>query len=137
MCHTTSDLSCALTDSLDSPQAARRFVREHACVDHGSLVSDSLQLATSELVTNAVRYGRSPMELQLSCRSSDVRVAVADAGVMLDEESGHAGGLGQGLRIVSQISKSWGTTPLVTGKEVWCVLATGMIPRQRRPTHDA
>ncbi|MGZ4520828.1 MAG: ATP-binding protein [Mycobacteriaceae bacterium] len=100
-------------------------------------MSEALQLATSELVTNAVLYGRSPIELQLRCWRSEVRLAVADAGVMLDEESGHPGGLGQGLRIISKISKSWGTTPLATGKEVWCVLATGMIPMQRRPTHDA
>ena len=136
MCHTTPDLSCALTSSLGSPHAARRFVREHGCADHGTFVNDALQLATSELVTNAVLYGRAPIGLQLSCQTDDVRLAVTDAGAMLAEESGHAGGLGMGLRIVSQISKTWGTTPLATGKEVWCVLATGMIPRQRRQPHD-
>ena len=136
MCHTTPDLSCALTSSLDSPYAARRFVREQRCADHGTLVTDALQLATSELVTNAVRYGRAPIDLQLSCQTNDVRLAVTDAGVLLDEQSGRAGGLGIGLRIVSQISKSWGTTPLATGKEVWCVLATGMMPMPRRQTHS-
>jgi two-component sensor histidine kinase len=94
-------------------------------------------MATSELVTNAVLHGNAPIALHLSCRSKDVRLAVADAGVMLDEESGHAGGLGQGLLIVSQLSQAWGTTPLAMGKEVWCVLATRMIPAQRRPAQDA
>ena len=134
MCHTTPDLSCVLTSSLDSPHAARRFVREHGCADHGSLVTDALQLATSELVTNAVLYGRAPIGLQVSCQTNEVRLAVSDEGVMLDEQSGQAGGLGMGLRIVSQISKTWGTTPLATGKEVWCVLATGMMPMPRRHT---
>lgn len=136
MCHTTPDSNCALTSSRDSPQAARRFVREHGCTDHGTYVTDALQLATSELVTNAVLYGRAPIGLQLSCQTDDVRLAVTDTGVMLDEESGQAGGPGMGLRIVSQISKTWGTTPLATGKEVWCVLATGMMPMPRRQLHN-
>ncbi|MGZ4459442.1 MAG: ATP-binding protein [Nocardioidaceae bacterium] len=137
MCLTTPISCFALTDSVDSPQAARRFVREHGCDDHGTLVSDDLELAASELVANAVLHGRPPIALQLSCQTNDVRLAVTDAGVMLAEESGHAGGLGQGLRIVAQLSKAWGTTPIATGKEVWCVLATGTIPMQRRPSDDA
>jgi anti-sigma regulatory factor (Ser/Thr protein kinase) len=79
------------------------------------------ELLVSELVTNAIRYGESPIELRLIrdhtliCEVSDAsstaphlrRARVYDEG-------------GRGLLLVAQLSHKWGTRHNTTGKTIWC-----------------
>jgi serine phosphatase RsbU (regulator of sigma subunit)/anti-sigma regulatory factor (Ser/Thr protein kinase) len=103
-----------------SPSQARRLVREQltewgldGAVEHAVLL-------TSELVTNAVRYGGGPVKLRL----------VHDEALLCEVTDGadppprpHAASLddvdGRGLLLVNQLSSRWGTRRLPVGKTVW------------------
>ncbi|MFC8095974.1 SpoIIE family protein phosphatase [Streptomyces sp. NPDC057301] len=81
------------------------------------------ELVVSELVTNAIRYGRSPISLRLIhdrtllCEVSDAssttphlrRARVLDEG-------------GRGLLLVAQLAGQWGTRHARRGKTVWAEL---------------
>ncbi len=89
------------------------------------------ELVVSELVTNAIRYGGSPIQLRLihdqvlTCEVSDTnstaphmrRARVFDEG-------------GRGLLLVAQLTQRWGTRQTSTGKTIWCeqTLPTQMSP---------
>ncbi|MGW1025476.1 SpoIIE family protein phosphatase [Streptomyces sp. NPDC002577] len=78
------------------------------------------ELVVSELVTNAIRYGRPPVKLRLihgrslSCEVSDGsdttphlrRARVFDEG-------------GRGLLLVAQLTQRWGTRHIRSGKIIW------------------
>ncbi|GHG90408.1 ATP-binding SpoIIE family protein phosphatase [Streptomyces lanatus] len=82
------------------------------------------ELVVSELVTNAIRYGRSPISLRLIhdrallCEVSDAggttphlrRARVFDEG-------------GRGLLLVAQLAGQWGTRHARHGKTVWAALS--------------
>jgi anti-sigma regulatory factor (Ser/Thr protein kinase) len=79
------------------------------------------ELVVSELVTNAIRYGGSPIQLRLIhdraliCEVSDAsstaphmrRARVFDEG-------------GRGLLLVAQLTQRWGTRQTKAGKTIWC-----------------
>ncbi|MER5183017.1 SpoIIE family protein phosphatase [Streptomyces sp. NPDC002896] len=79
------------------------------------------ELVVSELVTNAIRYGGSPIQLRLihdrvlTCEVSDGsstaphmrRARVFDEG-------------GRGLMLVAQLTQRWGTRQTTAGKTIWC-----------------
>lgn len=78
------------------------------------------ELVVSELVTNAIRYGKSPVQLRLILESS-VTCEVSDA-------SGTAPHLrrarafdegGRGLLLVAQLTERWGTRHNREGKVIW------------------
>lgn len=93
---------------------------------------DSAQLATSELVTNAIVHGRSEVRLHLSVdgprralrievgddNSRHPRVQPADDGA-LD---------GRGLFIVDLLATRWGVRDSATGKVVWLELVAEDAP---------
>ncbi len=86
-------------------------------------LSDSAQLATSELVTNAIVHGRSEVHLHLAVdgQRGALRVEVGD------DNSRHPrmqpaddGALdGRGLFIVDLLATRWGVRDTPTGKVVW------------------
>ncbi|MEU6546847.1 SpoIIE family protein phosphatase [Streptomyces sp. NPDC046859] len=78
------------------------------------------QLIASELVTNALRYGRPPIELRL-IRGRTLTCEVRDADTAAPHLR-HAGTVdegGRGLFIVAQLAQAWGTRPAVRGKTIW------------------
>ncbi|MEV0371833.1 HAD-IA family hydrolase [Streptomyces sp. NPDC050636] len=84
------------------------------------------ELVVSELVTNAIRYGRPPLQLRLIhdtgliCEVSDAsstaphmrRARVFDEG-------------GRGLLLVAQLTQRWGTRYTGTGKTIWAEQTLG------------
>jgi len=82
------------------------------------------ELIVSELVTNAIRYGRPPARLRL-VKDRTLICEVSDAGStsphlrrarVFDEG-------GRGLLLVAQLAQSWGTRPAGGGKTIWAELA--------------
>ncbi len=79
------------------------------------------ELVVSELVTNAIRYGRAPIRLRL-IRGGDALICeVSDAGStsprmrrarILDEG-------GRGLLLVARLTERWGTRFTPDGKTIW------------------
>lgn len=78
-------------------------------------------LLTSELVTNAVRYGTGPVGLHLAWAEGVVRVEVEDGSpewpVVQAMDRDALGG--RGLILVDALSTNWGVVAGGTGKTVW------------------
>ncbi|MEU6230917.1 SpoIIE family protein phosphatase [Streptomyces sp. NPDC047042] len=78
------------------------------------------ELVVSELVTNALRYGRQPVLLRL-IRGTELICEVSDAGSTAPHlrrartfDEG-----GRGLLIVAQLTQRWGSRPTPAGKTIW------------------
>ncbi len=99
-----------------------RYLRERGMPP--GMVADAA-LVTSELVTNAVRYGRPPLDLRARLEGHEMLLEVRDQATFQprklrpDEDDEH----GRGLQIVSALADRWGTRPTEHGKAVWCVLS--------------
>ncbi|QKZ17606.1 SpoIIE family protein phosphatase [Streptomyces chartreusis] len=78
------------------------------------------ELLVSELVTNAIRYGRPPIRLRL-IRDSGLVCEVSDASStaphMRRARTYDEGG--RGLLLVAQLSERWGTRHAENGKTIW------------------
>ena len=89
-----------------------------------------LELAVSELVTNAIVHGHGEIEVCLSATDGIVRLDVVDAGG--DEEPQVArpdarnGRGGWGLLVVERMADSWGAEAGPAGTRVWMERAAGV-----------
>jgi anti-sigma regulatory factor (Ser/Thr protein kinase) len=83
---------------------------------------DVAVLLTSEIVTNAIRYGEPPVHLQAVLRGAELRVCVGDAGqddVRPAENVRWDDGGGRGLHLVEALAHRWGVDDSTAGKQVW------------------
>ncbi|MER7930095.1 SpoIIE family protein phosphatase [Streptomyces sp. NPDC096057] len=86
----------------------------------------SAELIVSELVTNAIRYGRPPIRLRLihdrtlMCEVSDTSSTTPHLRRARTDDEG-----GRGLLLVAQLAEHWGTRHARRGKTVWaqCTLS--------------
>lgn len=82
---------------------------------------------TSELVTNAHRYGRGLIELWLTLSAGEVRLEVLDRSPhepqRRDPDVDAEGG--RGLVIVDAIAAQWGVVRLGEAKSVWVLIPVG------------
>ena len=116
-----------LTPHPTSVGAARRFVRDVLMSRHVSDgVVDTVELLTSEVVTNAIIHGRSGPQLAVTVDGDVVRVAVQDLSPevpvrrrgRLDDVSG------RGVVIVEELATAWGVDRQTNGsKRVWFEVA--------------
>ena len=67
-----------LAQNEETPGQARRVTRQALLDWRLPGLVDAVVLAVSELVTNAVRYGRPPLAMELRRRPREVRLAVHD-----------------------------------------------------------
>lgn len=85
-----------------------------------------LLLVASELVTNALRYGRGQGHLELTVSDRVARIGVDDGAAAVprprDDGSGEGG---FGLRLVHQTCRAWGIAPRAVGKQVWAEVLLG------------
>ena len=115
---------------------AERFGRDHAEVGRAralirrSLTAwglsgevASLQLAGSELVTNALVHGSGEVEVQLAAVGGLVRLEVVDEGSDTSPQVARAGESdrrgGWGLLVVEQVADRWGAETGPAGTRVW------------------
>ncbi|NBE50175.1 ATP-binding SpoIIE family protein phosphatase [Streptomyces boluensis] len=83
-------------------------------------LSFTTELIVSELVTNAIRYGKSPVQLRLineSTLTCEVFDANSTAPHLRHARSNDEGG--RGLLLVAQLSERWGTRHSRAGKVIW------------------
>jgi len=87
------------------------------------LVDDAV-LVTSELVTNMVRYGASPAELQVQWEGAFVRIAVEDAQLEspVPRQAPIEAVDGRGLQIIDALARDWGVDRSSDRKVVWAEL---------------
>jgi serine phosphatase RsbU (regulator of sigma subunit)/anti-sigma regulatory factor (Ser/Thr protein kinase) len=109
-----------------SVAAARSFTTDILAEWDLAHLRDRAELLVSELVTNAVLYTASHVELRLSVEGRRFRVEVIDESgerppsprpLDLDRASG------RGLLLVDSLASAWGVEPLGVGKSVWFELA--------------
>ncbi|MFE1246997.1 ATP-binding protein [Streptomyces sp. NPDC058741] len=123
-----------LPATLESPRQARRQVTDELRRRCHSQCAEEAALVISELVTNAVLHGASPVWhiLKVVCDGASscvIRVEVGDHGLGWDgsltprSTGGDACG-GRGLHLVEALSSRWGTCRLPHGQLVWAELTT-------------
>jgi anti-sigma regulatory factor (Ser/Thr protein kinase) len=102
------------------PESARRARR---ALVRGGLDPDidhTVNLLTSEVVTNSVRHCPVPAEIRLEAVLEDgfAHVAVIDPGPGVDPEIRHRAN-GFGLRLVDKLASRWGVERVQDGTRVW------------------
>lgn len=107
-----------------SVSLARRFVRqllaEWQVADE---TSGDVELALSEIITNAARHSEDTLDLRLTCTEDRVAFAVSDSshrmpGVVTEADSDATSG--RGLFLVEAVASRWGIESDGLGKTVWC-----------------
>ncbi|THA67035.1 GAF domain-containing protein [Streptomyces sp. A0958] len=112
---------------------ARRLVRGKLLDWELPDAVEAAELMVSELVTNAVKHGRTHhigLRLvrtgALLCEVSDDEPAPASLLGVTDSDE-----FGRGLMVVSSLAREWGTSGTARGKTVWFELALSRFPRPR------
>jgi anti-sigma regulatory factor (Ser/Thr protein kinase) len=99
---------------------ARAFVRDHT---RGSTRAEDVELAASELATNAIRHAMTPFELSVQVAPKRIRLEVTDASPVLPALIQGAGPR-HGLHIVEELAERWGISEINGGKVVWAEFST-------------
>jgi len=114
--------SADLPAVLSSASAARQVVRLAGARWMGTEALDTLELLTSEIVTNALLHGRAEPHLVVTVRGQTVRVAVDDqpSGWPRPKAVPVLSQSGRGLALVDALASSWGVEQLPEDrKRVW------------------
>ena len=103
---------------LDLPavRTARRAVKEWLDDAPEELRSNAALVAT-ELVSNAIRYGRPPILLELVREDTHIRMVVRDDGGGEPKQRTPGANGGWGLHIVERLATRWGAASGTT--EIW------------------
>ena len=102
------------------PGATRtaRAAVEGWLADAPATVRDDARSLVTELVANAVEFGRPPIHVRMERKPSHWLLEVADAGVRNARGGTRFRQSGWGQRIVELLAESWGTGE--DGSRVWC-----------------
>lgn len=107
--------------------AARRFVRDVLMSRRvGDAVVETVELLTSEVVTNALVHARSGPELTVDVSDATVRIEVSDESKIVPTRRPHdpEAASGRGIAIVEELAAGWGVDPIPDdGKRVWFEVA--------------
>ncbi|MEV5666844.1 ATP-binding SpoIIE family protein phosphatase [Streptomyces flaveolus] len=112
----TLELSC-------DPSAvarARTYVTDQLAVWKLDALAFTTELIVSELVTNAIRYGREPISMRMILQSTltcEVADAASTAPRLRRARTFDEGG--RGLFLVAQLATNWGTRYTRDGKVIW------------------
>lgn len=121
------ELRATLSADPEQVAEARRLVAGYLH-DRGEDDGEVAVLLVSELVTNAILYGRAPLELRAHTEGSALRVEVRDQEpasppvLRGDVDLAEVGG--RGLQLVDTLADRWGWAAEEQGKVVWFELDT-------------
>ncbi|MDQ1708719.1 MAG: hypothetical protein QOG49_104, partial [Frankiaceae bacterium] len=117
-------ISRRLPPTAASVSLARRFVRQLLAEwSIGADIAADVELALSEIVTNAARHSEDTLDLRLSCTADCVRFSVGDSshrmpGVVKSADADATAG--RGLHMVDSLATRWGIESDGLGKTIWC-----------------
>ncbi|MGW3341326.1 ATP-binding protein [Streptomyces sp. NPDC001009] len=118
---TVPHLELALAAERSCVRTVRRIVIQYMTfLRQDAALLEDVELAVSELVTNAVEYGHDSVVLRLRCDDGELRIEVKDDNPVPatlgdpadDDESG------RGLWIVAVLARDWGVSE--DGRTTWC-----------------
>ena len=119
-------LSARLESTPLAVRETRRFVRDILRVWDSEILAEVAELLAGELVTNAVLYAETPIDVNMAWSDGDaprLRVKVcdeADTMPQIVEPPRPAGHGGYGLRLLERFSNNWGVERRDSGgKCVW------------------
>lgn len=103
-------------------RAARGFVTQ--VIGQANDGFNEVALVVSELAANAVLHAATPFTVAVHQTGSGYTIEVEDRNPVLPQvkDHGQAAPTGRGLRIVDELTDSWGVTPTSQGKVVWVKL---------------
>ena len=108
----------------DACRQVRQLVNQACAAWQRREVAATAALVATELVANVVRHAHTTMEFTVGLRNGQVCLTVRDGSRRLprpaDPTVTDAGG--RGLRLVRELSDSWGVLPVSDGKVVWTQL---------------
>lgn len=119
-----SPVTIQLPPTSEAASIARKFVEDYRDHLDPEMIEDA-KLLVSEIVTNAVLYGRPEITLILQVDPPALGIAVMDAGdgqpVFPDQTPQADATSGRGLLIVDTVASAWGVRPNspAPGKTVW------------------
>lgn len=106
---------------------ARRMVMRALAEAGREDLEDVARLLVSEVVTNALVYAATPIDLSVTVSDDGLRVAVGDGSRHLPALRSYAATAqtGRGLSLLDQAADAWGVVPSLRGKTVWFQLSSG------------
>lgn len=116
------------TTDLPAGQTAAPFARlllRSVCEDWNVPADtvDRAAIVANELVSNAVQHTLGPGELALAHSRRGLWISVRDGSAARPVLTAESEGLG--LRAVAELSRTWGVTPMGSGKSVWALIEDG------------
>ena len=111
----------------DACRQARQVVNQACAAWQRREIAATAALVATELVANVVRHAHTTMEFTLGLRDGRMSMTVRDGSRHLPHpaEPGVTDAGGRGLRLVRELTDSWGVLPVFDGKVVWTQLAVG------------
>jgi anti-sigma regulatory factor (Ser/Thr protein kinase) len=95
-----------------APGAVRERLRSQLPAE---TLTDAVLLVASELIANAVVYGRAPIEVRVGPVGKGFRVEVSDGGHTMGTPRADS----RGLQLVEDLTTAWGVNETPDGKVVW------------------
>lgn len=116
-----TEATTLLTGEPSSAREARSFVTDMLTRWKMGDGTDTVQLLTSEVVTNAVVHARSAVRLSVRLVADSVRVTVSDNSSRLPTRlaADPLAENGRGLLLVDALSTRWAVEPHDQGKRIW------------------
>jgi anti-sigma regulatory factor (Ser/Thr protein kinase) len=111
-----------LQNDLRAPGLARQAIARFLDRSHLGKLTDDAQLLASELVTNAVRHGRGPIDMRAYVRDGFLRLEVWDRDADEAPQARDAdpdAESGRGMELVEKLSSRWGWRSDNGRKVVW------------------
>lgn len=108
----------------DLRQWARSWMEQHPT---DGVDPDVVVLSMTELVTNSIKHGSGPVEIQLNADSDNLVLIVSDCSEQLPHrpDTPADAETGRGIQILESLATRWGVQPEPGGgKTVWCEFAS-------------
>jgi anti-sigma regulatory factor (Ser/Thr protein kinase) len=119
-----------------APGRVRRSLSAFLTATNLAQLTDDVLLLATELVTNAVRHARGPIDVRVHVQDGMLRLEVADATVEHGPQRRRAGAHddgGRGIELVERLSSRWGWDVIGPTKVVWLELPTRLGRRSPAP----
>jgi anti-sigma regulatory factor (Ser/Thr protein kinase)/anti-anti-sigma regulatory factor len=110
----------------DACRQVRQVVQQTCAAWQRSDLTATAALVATELVANVVRHAHTTMEFTVGLRNGRLWLSVRDGSRRLPRpaDPGVSDMGGRGLRLVRELTESWGVLPVPDGKVVWTRLPT-------------